>query len=433
VLCGALALSGVVWKAWDMFSPAHRPMLQGWNDSFYYYWLPAVVIHHNLDFSDQLAHAGTVTPQARVDGLAQPRTATGLLPNKYPPGWALGSLPFFLVAHAFARANATGFEPAYLIAVWFGQLFYAVGGLWLAAKLVRRLVPDAPAGAVVLTVWLASPLLYYQSARLSLSHSQLFVLAVAIFWLSMRLHDGDLRPRVWLALGFSSALLVVTRNIDVVYLAFPAVVLTRVAWTWRRTAWLATGAVVPVAVQLAAWKILFGSWVAYSYGDERFDFAQLHLSDVLFSPRHGLFYWHPILLVGIAAIAVASWRLRLARPWLVSFALITVLNAAWPCWWFASSFGNRGFEVAIFFAMVGVAFLVNAVRARVEWRRVVIVGLTAAAVWNILLFSVFLTRRIPQETAVTYRDAAHALLTWARPPSSPSDVAGTKAASSGGS
>ena len=123
-----------------MFGSVRRPMLEGWNDSFYYFWLPAVVINHDLDFADQLAHSGTVTAQARDAGLTQPRTATGLLPNKYPPGWAFGSLPFFLVAHAVAPARSTGFEPVYMMAVWLGQMAYAAAGLWLAALIIRQLV-----------------------------------------------------------------------------------------------------------------------------------------------------------------------------------------------------------------------------------------------------------------------------------------------------
>ncbi|MFA5058290.1 MAG: hypothetical protein WC485_09270, partial [Opitutaceae bacterium] len=310
LLCAAVAAAGVTWQAWDMFGPKHRPMLQGWDDSFYYFWLPSVVIDHDLDFSNQLAHSGTVDAAARDAGLAQPRTATGLLPNKYPPGWALASLPFFLAAHAVAPAGATGFEPGYLLAVWAGQLLYAAAGLWLAVKLVARLVPGAPATAVVLAGWLASPLIYYQTARVSMCHSLVFTLAMAVFWLALRIAHGDARPRVWLALGFCSALLVVTRNVAVVYLVFPAVVLAPRLRSPKAAAWLALGAAGPVAVQLAAWKLLFGSWLVYSYGGERFDFTHLHAAAVLFSPRHGWFYWHPLLLVGVAAFAAWAWRRR---------------------------------------------------------------------------------------------------------------------------
>lgn len=414
-LCVAVAFAATTWKAWDMFGPAKKSMLQGWNDSFYYFWLPAVVIQHDLDFSRPLATSGTVTKAARDAGLAQPLTRTGLLPNKYPPGWALGSLPFFLIAYSFAPAGATGFEPSFLLLVWFGQMMYAAAGLWLAARIIQRLLPTAPAGAAVLAVWLASPLVYYQSARVSLSHSQIFVLAMAVFWLTLRLVDGDNRRRTWIALGFASALMVVTRNITVVYLAFPTVLLWRHLQSPRALAWCALGSAGPAAIQMGAWKVLFGSWVAYSYGGETFDFTDLHLGQVLFSPNHGFFYWHPLLLLGIAALTWWSWENPNGRPWLASFAVITVLNAAWPCWWFASSFGNRGFEVPIFFGMFGVAALLAATRDRPAWRRLVVAAVSMAVVWNLLLFALFLTRRIPQESAVTFADDVRALASWSKP------------------
>lgn len=408
----AIAAASVTWKAWDMFGPSRRLMLQGWNDSFYYFWLPAVVIDHDVDFASLLAHSGTVTAEARLSGLALERTRTGLLPNKYPPGWAIGSLPFFLAARAVSPAASTGFEPAYMIAVWLGQMLYAGFGLWLAHRVVRRLVPGAPSGLAVLAVWLASPMVYYQTARVSLSHSQAFTLAMAVFWLALQAAGGDRRRCVWLSLGFCGALLVVTRNICAVYLVLPAALLAGELRSWRTLAWLALGAAGPAAAQVAAWKILFGTWIAYSYGTERFDFTHPHLYDVLFSPRHGWFYWHPLLLVGLIGFLWRPPGRLVAACGLVSVCAIILLNAAWPCWWFASSFGNRGFEVATFFAMVGVAALMREAQSRPAWRRVLAGAVSAAVAWNILLLGLFLTRRIPNEEAVTFGDSARALAAW---------------------
>jgi hypothetical protein len=387
-------------------------MLQGWDDSFYYFWLPAVVIDHDLDFSNQLAHSGTMDPPARDAGLLQPRTATGLLPSKYPPGWALGSLPFFLAAHVMAPAGATGFEPVYLLAVWLGQILYGAAGLWIAVNIIRRLIPEGAAAVAVLAVWLASPLVYYQTIRVSMAHSQLFALAMAIYWLALRVVDGDERRRIWLTLGFCSAMLVATRNIDVVYLAFPAVVLARHLRSWRAAKWLALGAAGPIAVQLVAWKIIFGSWLVYSYGGEKFCFTDMHVLEVLFSPKHGWFYWHPLLLVGL--LAFLFWPLQRPIGWTMVGSLVAIigLNAAWPSWWFASSFGNRGFEVATFFSMLGLAVLFGATRNRRVWRRVLAAAVALAVMWNLILLALFVTRRIPQDEAVTYGDVEHALAAW---------------------
>src|SRR5690606_28038209 len=315
-----------------------------------------------------------------------------------------------------APPNATGFEPVYEIAVWSGQLLYAIVGLWLATRIVARYVSALPnsdaiasefgkaevsAGAsfalpAVLLVWLASPLVYYQSTRLSMSHSQVFALAMAVFWLALRIHDGTSRASHWLLLGFCSALLVVTRNVAALYLIAPAWLVARELRTAKPLALFALGAALPAAVQLLAWKLLYGSWLVYSYGGERFDFSNLHLLQILFSPLHGWFYWHPLLLPTIVAFARWASRRPARRGWLVSLAFLTLLDAAWPTWWLGSSFGHRGFEVALFFAMLGFATLLQWTAPRPIFRRVLLAFATLAVVWNLALFALFLTQRIPR-------------------------------------
>ncbi len=408
----AVAAAGVGWQSWDMVRSGHRPMLQGWDDTFYYAWLPAVILHHHLDFSGEIARGGTVDPAARRAWEAQPRTATGLLPVKYPPGWAIGSLPFFLAAWCLAPAHPTGFEPVFLIGVWLGQLLYAGLGLFLAAGIIRRLVPEAPAGSAVLALWLGSPLIYYQTARLSMSHSQVFVLAVGSFWLALRILDRRASGATWLALGLAAGLLVVTRNVAGLYLLFPAAV---VALRLRRgppAALLLLGLAVPLCLQLFAWKALFGSWLAYSYGSEHFWFIDLHFLSLFFSPRHGWFYWHPLTFLGMAGFLAWGWHRRIAWPWMASFLAVALLNSAWPNWWLGSSFGNRGLEVANFFAMVGLAVVAVAARARPAASRALHAAVSVAIAYNLVLLALFLTRRISTEAAVSYSDTRVAITRW---------------------
>lgn len=408
-ICVALAAIGSAWQAWDMFGPERRPMLQGWDDSFYYFWLPSVVMDRDLDFTNQLNQSKTLDDTARDDALTMERTDTGFIANKYPPGWAIGSLPFFLIAHAFAPSGATGFEPIYLLSVWFGQLLYAALGLWFAVKIVRLFFSAHIATVAVLATWLASPLVYYQSARLAMSHSQVFALAMAVFWIALQIDRGDQRLRQWALLGFLSAMLVVTRNVALIYLTLPAFLFLRRLRTAKAAGSFVLGALGPAAVQLIAWKILYGSWFAYSYGGERFDFANLHLVEILFSPRHGWFYWHPLLLPAIAVFLAWSWRHLEGRAWTLSLVVMVLLNAAWPTWWLGSSFGHRGFEVPTLFAMIGLAALLHAGESR-RWLRFGAAGVvTVTIAWNIALYALFLTRQISRQEAVTHGDVLRAL------------------------
>jgi hypothetical protein len=390
-------------------------MLQGWDDSFYYFWLPSVVIDRDVDFTNQLVHSGTIDPATRDLTLTLPLTRTGVLDSKYPPGWAIGSLPFFLAAHVFAPADATGFEPVYLLAVWLGQLLYAVVGLWLATKIIARYFPTNIAVIAVLAGWLTSPLVYYQTARLSMSHNQVFVLAMAVFWLALRIRDGETRGLHWCLLGFSAALLVVTRNVAAVYLLLPGLIAIQKLRSLRSFAFLLLGAAGPVALQLVAWKLLYGSWIAYSYGGERFDFGQLHVWDIFFSPLHGWFYWHPLMFIGFIGFVTWAWRNTEGRVWLISAAIITLLSAAWPMWWLGSSFGFRGFEVLTLFVMIGFGGLIETLARRPYLSRLLSATIGVAIVWNLGLLALFLTQRIPREEAVTFHQAGTALWDWVRP------------------
>jgi 4-amino-4-deoxy-L-arabinose transferase-like glycosyltransferase len=262
--------------------------------------------------------------------------------------------------------------------------------------------------------WLTSPMVYYQTARLSMSHSLVFTLAMAVFWIALRIRDGETRPRWWILLGILAGLMVVTRNVAVIYLAMPAWIVVRKLQpdAISRLGWLILGAAPLFALQMIAWKLLHGSWIVYSYGGERFDFGNLHLLEILFSPLHGWFYWHPITAFGIAAFFAWALHREEGRAWSISLVVMVVLSAAWPTWWLGSSFGYRGLEVACLFVMIGIAVLLNAVSQHRAFRIIIPGLLGVAIVWNLALFALFLTQRIPREAPVTHRQAVNALIQW---------------------
>jgi hypothetical protein len=231
-------------------------------------------------------------------------------------------------------------------------------------------------------------------------------------WVAFRIVDGDSRRRTWALLGYLAAMLVVTRNIAVVYLALPAWIVARQLRTWRAARWLAVGAAGPLAVQFVAWKILYGSWLVYSYGQDRFDPAQFDAVRTLFSPWHGWFYWHPLLFAAVVAFVTWAVRRTEGQMWLTSLASIFVLNTLWPVWWFGSSFGHRGFDAATLYAMIGGAALWHATTMRPRLRMALAAVACVAIVWNLALLALFLTQRISREEAVTYGDMLRAVSAW---------------------
>jgi hypothetical protein len=418
-LAGIVAVMAMLYRGWDLFTYKHRPLVRGLDDTYYFLWLPKLVIDHDLDFKSALQKCPMISERDRALELAVPPTATGLHYNKFPLGWALGSLPFYLVARGLAWAfhwGDNGWEPVYQCAVWLGQFGYALAGLFFGWKILARFFPPATAATAIVTGWLASPLVYYQTADLSVSHSQVFALVALASWLGLEIDARGAGFARFAVLGFATGLLAVTRFTAPVHLALPAVVLAKYAMgpapladRTRHLLVCFAGALAPLLIQGAAWKILYGTWTPDPYQGEHFDWVHPHLLQVLFSPLHGFFYWHPVMLVGIAAGAVWAWRRRLVWALILSFALTLILNAAWHCWWFGTSFGNRSFEATVLLAMAGLAWL----SAKTEGRpllRGLLNGVVALGVaWNLILLALFMSKAVPSEAAVTWIDAWKAL------------------------
>ncbi|MES1167023.1 MAG: hypothetical protein ABUL68_03385, partial [Pseudomonadota bacterium] len=324
-----LSIFAVVYQGWDMFARTpHKPMLQGNDDSYYYFWLRSAVVDGDWDFSNELRTSPTIDESARPVLLAEPLTPAGRPRDKYTIGWAFASAPFFLAAHVVAKLTgqpADGWQPVYFVFIWIGHLGYTLGGLWLALRVMRRFVGENAAWIGVLAVWLASPLLYYQTARISMVHGLAFVLTVAAFELAFGLREKPASRLRWLLLGGVAGLLLITRPTSGVYLLFPAWLAGRLLWApasrreaWRGLGWAVLPALGLLGLQSAAWHQVYGSWFPDTYAGETFRFASPQLASVLFSPQHGLFYWHPLLLVSGAAFLYATGRGLFPFTWLLS-------------------------------------------------------------------------------------------------------------------
>ena len=72
----------ITYKGYGMFTSENEPILQGFDDSFYYFWLRSVVIDRDVDFFNELEMTNTIDSETKEFILDGSRTSTGLLPNK---------------------------------------------------------------------------------------------------------------------------------------------------------------------------------------------------------------------------------------------------------------------------------------------------------------------------------------------------------------
>ena len=418
LVLGACALT---YQGWDMFARTPpRLMLQGADDSYYYFWVRSAVVDRDLDFRNDLAQAPTLTESARARAQAEPLTDAGRVRNKYPLGWALATLPFFLVGHVLALLSgsaADGWQPVYFVVIWLGHLGYTVLGLLAARRVLAHYLPRDAANVGLWAGWLLSPLLYYQTAKVSMAHGLAFTCFAVVSERTLALMAAPNRRSIWIAGGAAAGLLLITRPTCAPYLLFPAVLIGRLVLApatrssaARHGPWALASALALLALPLVAQHHLTGAWRIDTYDHEPFHFADPQLWASLFSPHHGWFYWHPGMLIGIALFGVGVWRRQLPWEWVVSLAVVTYVNASWWCWWWGSSFGNRAFEGATLFAMAGWGLLWAATSDRPWARRVVTTALLLGLAANATLLALYLSNAISRGDPVTYAEMVAALL-----------------------
>jgi hypothetical protein len=392
--------------------------MRGYDNTLNYLWLRSAMVDHDWDFANDVELTPTLAPESRAGIEGLPKTETGRVPNKYGIGWALLSLPFYLVADGIVAVGRVlgvwslapdGFNPVYQICILTGHAALALLSLVLATRIVRSWTgaTDEAAAGVTL-VWMAGPLLYYQTANLSMSHAATFFAITLMAFGLMRAREQPGRAGPWLLAGVGLGLAVVTRYQSAV---FGLAVLWALAVEWRRgtraaaaaAGWMAAAGAPLILLQMWAWRVVYGHWLFFGYGSEgdRFYWLKPHLTASLFSSWHGLFYWHPFLLVAVAGMVAWVWRRRdPAVAWVAAFFVIVYVNAAWSCWWLASAFGNRAYDAAMLPLMAGTAWLLARASPRV--RNAIWALAIAAALWNVYVLLLYRTGTISRNEPVTW-------------------------------
>lgn len=389
-LVGGIAKSRILGQRFDL------PVSDG---RYYYAYLPTVAIDRDLDFSNQIAeHWG---PDFHAD-LSLDRTETDRVRNKYPIGFALTVAPGFLIGHIVALASnghipADGYSWPYQVGCLAAIELLVWQTLVLADRIMTQRLHMSPNAAMLslATVALGTPYAYYAGREPFMVH------AVSAFWCTLvaAIASDSERQTKWKLpqIAFATSMAIVCRptNLHLVpLLIFAIFKMVRgfdFASLLRTTPLALLAAAVPTGLQLLTWKSLSGNWIYFSYRGEGFDWTRPALWQTLFSSRHGLFLWSPVLVVAclglmrrISNVFVASWSM--------GFLLLWYANSAWRTWWFGDSFGGRAFlELTGLFAIgLGLAFETMSAKSRIA------VALLAVA-FNAAFMMLYITHRIDRD------------------------------------
>ena len=357
----------------------------------YYVYLPATLLYHDpsLDALSRDWYGGAFPDFSAI----RRWPATGKWLDACPIGVALMMLPFFLVADAlswWSNLPRDGFSLYYQHAAGLAGLAYFVAGLAVIRSTLRGRFADGVVLATLVAITWGTNLFHYGTYDATFSHAFSFFLIAA--WIALVERWWE-RPTVWrsAALGGLAALIVLVRNVNAVFLAvLPLYGVSR--WSDARSCAIAAiqrwrHLVVAVGVgaaclvpQALMYRSIAGAWWINSYAllANRFSFASPHLGAVLFSTEKGLFFWSPILLLGVIGAFVArGWARGLVLAAALVFAVQAYIVACWSDWQLGGSFGHRAFTD-------GLALAAPPLAAAFAWaanrpRRLVPVALFATA------------------------------------------------------
>jgi MFS family permease len=271
---------------------------------------------------------------------------------QYPPGiLLLDALPF-LAGRALDRvlpagwmANGFDLPPAgrvprgvFLSAAMIVLARNAatlLGMLWIARALRRIGIPEGIAAAATALTFFGGPLIFY--SLVGMTHAPAFALASLLLLALVRQREtGSLRLALAAGTIVGGAMMV---RYGSVALAAPALLAIFLGdRRWRGVLAFGAGLILPLLPLPFWWEWLFGSWRP-PYGGT-WVISAASPWNVLFSPVHGLFLFHPALLLaaaGLAFLPIRRW-IAIAAVW---FLAVAVLYGWWSEWNNAGGYGQR--------------------------------------------------------------------------------------------
>ncbi len=373
------------------------------------------------------------------------QTVTGLRENWATIGCAILWSPFYAAADLGVRAlrlagrpvAADGFSRPYVAAVCYGSAFYGFLALVLSAAAAAKILQADGAGgtgrrtdvAVVIAVWLGTPLLFYMYVSPPFSHacSAFAVAAFVLAWLHVRERWST---RGFVLLGVLAALMTMVREQDLFFTVGPALDFavtlmhrrppSAAGKPGRPTGALIAGAAAGAAAaavayvpQALAYLALNGRIGPSQLVARKMHWAAPHALQVMFSPEHGLFVWTPLALVALAGVAIVAAkggdRGRVAMVLAVMFAAQVYVSGCVDSWSAAGAFGARRFVGTTIILVVGLAAV-----AQTPARRLIRSAVTGAVVlciwWNLALMVQFGTGWMDRQRLELGRNARVAFI-----------------------
>jgi hypothetical protein len=387
-----------------------RPHLQRYDSVGYYSWVRSLVINGNVNIQDEL--------QIYDMNTFIIKTPTGNPAQPWPVGCSILWVPFFIMAHIFVLIVnflgwpiiADGFSLPYRLAVACGTVIYGTLGVLIIYHIIENYFSSMVATISVITIWLASPLVFYMFAHPMMSHANDMFAYTLVLWAWLATRKTPFHPLPYALLGLASGLAALVRNQNAA-LAMLVMLLIgyqslRGTLTWRQgglsTVIFSVFWCFAFFPQLLIWKSTFGDWILlshpYSYipGAGTFHFGFPWIFHVMFSDNRGIFIWHPVLLLAVFGFIYLFKKDKLLFFFLVmSFLIQLGIIGSWEHWHGSRGFGQRFFVNLVPAFMLGFAALLSELQQKISIKIIIPLCL-AFIVWNFLLMLQFILNTVPR-------------------------------------
>ncbi len=392
---------------------------------FYYFYVRSLYMDGDLEFSNEYK---ALSLDWRNDLKVVPQT--GHRRNIYSFGTAFFWLPFYPIGmatasllHLFgADVPLNGFSYPYAVSIHLASLLYAFIALMLIYKILKDFFSPKVSALAVSGIWLASPLAWYMIYQPHMAHC-LSLFTVTLFTYLWYRSREERSWKMWLLMGIVAGWMIMVRIQNGIFMLLPAVesLLAYISHIKRKEInhikklllnnLIFLGAVfIGFFPQMIVWKIIFGRfYIGNPYGDAFLRWTSPRIMEVLFSARHGLLSWTPIVYFSIIGLFIFLRKDRkLILLFLIVFLAMLWVNSSAASWWAGGSFGDRRFiNCGLIFAL-GLAAFIQWLGGWIKKRPLAAIGILLALliVGNALMMKQFKSGMIPTEKPISFTKTA---------------------------
>jgi len=397
---------------WMLFCFGGLFLLKGriTGDGFSYYaWLRSPVFDRDVNFYNEYTE---FNPEGYWTAVEE-ETATGLVANPFSIGPAVLWLPWFGMAYLLTELTGPGlaiendgYSFYYQLLIPLGTYVYAFMGALFLFQLLRLFTSQQSAWWATFAVVFASPMLNYLYNEPVSSHPLSFFIISAFYfyWLSTKRFQSDVDSFLG---GLVAGLMCLVRWQQIIFVlpVFYDKLLVQKRPFQLSVFGFALGIIA--VWQLAAWKLVYGSFFHLPQTTAFF----IPPTDILtwasrlpllwFSPNHGLFYWTPLMLLGIYGWYL--WRhqkKRLSWQFALLFLLSSLVNALPWEYYGGWAYGSRRMIESLPLIAVGLAVVFD----QPPWHKLRGWVVGVFTLWNALLWAQYVALQVNPVGALVFPD-----------------------------